>query len=73
LAGAKKDLELKIHDAKVRLRQVQNKRRERIEQLGRSLRNLNMFLAPAVILAFAIILGIRRRYLRRRYISHRSD
>jgi len=73
LAGAKKDLELKIHDAKVRLRQVQNKRRERIEQLGRSLRNLNMFLAPAVILAFAIILSIRRRVLRRRYISHASD
>ena len=74
LAGSKTDLELKIHEAKVRLRQVQNQRRERIERLGLTLRNVNMLLAPAVILIFAIILGIHRSRLRRRYIrSHKGD
>jgi ABC-2 type transport system permease protein len=74
LAGAKADLELKIHEAKVRLRQVQNKRRERIERLGLTLRNMNMLLAPVVILIFAIILGIHRSRVRRRYIrNHKSD
>jgi F0F1-type ATP synthase membrane subunit b/b' len=73
LARAKAELELKIHRAKVRLRKVQNKRRERIERLGHSLRNLNMLLAPVVILFFAIVLSIRRSRIRRRYISHASD
>ena len=74
LAGSKTDLELKIHEAKVRLRQVQNQRRERIERLGLTLRNVNMLFAPAVILIFAIILGIHRSRVRRRYIrSHKSD
>jgi ABC-type uncharacterized transport system involved in gliding motility auxiliary subunit len=73
LSTAKADLELKIHEAKVRLRQVQNKRRERIERLGLSVRNVNMLLAPVVILIFAIILSVHRIRLRRRYISHASD
>jgi hypothetical protein len=73
LTSAKADLELKIHEAKVRLRQVQNKRRERIERIGLSLRNVNMLLAPVVILIFAIILGVHRSRLRRRHISHASD
>jgi ABC-type uncharacterized transport system involved in gliding motility auxiliary subunit len=73
LSSAKADLELKIHEAKVRLRQVQNKRRERIERLGLSVRNVNMLLAPVFILIFAIILSVHRIRLRRRYISHASD
>jgi len=73
LAGAKVELELKIHEAKVRLRMVREKRRERIESLGHSLRNVNMLLAPAVVLFFAIVLSIRRRRIRRQYISHASD
>ncbi len=73
LTLAKADLELKIHEAKVRLRQVQNKRRERIESLGLSLRNVNMLLAPMVILIFAIILSVQRSRFRRRNIGHASD
>jgi F0F1-type ATP synthase membrane subunit b/b' len=73
LSSAKADLELKIHEAKVRLRHVQNKRRERIERLGLSVRNLNMLLAPVVIFIFAIILSVHRIRVRRRYISHASD
>ncbi|UCE99545.1 MAG: GldG family protein [Planctomycetota bacterium] len=69
----RKELELKIHQAKQRLRQVKMKRRERIERLGNVLRNFNMLIAPAVILLIAIILGIRRSMRKRYYISHASD
>ena len=69
----RKDLELKIHQAKRRLRQVKMKRRESIEQLGNTLRNFNMLSAPAIILVIAIILGICRSVRKRHYISHASD
>jgi ABC-type uncharacterized transport system involved in gliding motility auxiliary subunit len=69
----KKELELKIHQAKQRLRQVKMKRREQIEHLGNTLRNFNMLMAPAVILVIAIILGVRRSVRKRHYISHASD
>ncbi len=69
----KKDLELRIHQARRQLRQVKMKRRERIEQLGNKLRNFNMMLAPTVILMIAIILGIHQTIRKRHYISHASD
>ncbi|MBN2456331.1 MAG: GldG family protein [Sedimentisphaerales bacterium] len=69
----RKDLELKIRQAQGRLREVKMKRREQIEHLGNSLRSLNMLLAPAIILAIAIVLGLHRRLRRRHYISHASD
>lgn len=69
----RKDLELSIHQAKRRLLQVKQKRRERIEHLGNSLRNFNMLAAPAVILVIAITLGVRRSVRKRHYISHASD
>lgn len=69
----KKELNLKIHRAKRQLRQIQMKRREKIDALGNTLQNLNTVLAPAVILLLAVILSVRQRVLRRRYISHASD
>ena len=69
----RKDLELKIHQARRQLRQVKMKRRQRIEQLGNMLRNFNMLTAPAVILIIAIVLGVRRGVRKRHYISHASD
>jgi ABC-type uncharacterized transport system involved in gliding motility auxiliary subunit len=69
----KKELELKIVEARKQLRQVKMQRRQRIESLGNTLRNFNMLAAPAVILAIAIILGARRSVRKRRYISHASD
>ena len=69
----RRDLELKIRLAERELRDVQKKRRERIEKLGRNLQNANMWAAPAGILLIAIILSIRRSVLRRRYVSHASD
>jgi len=69
----KKDLELKIRQAQRRLRQVQMKRRERIDALGNTLRNINMLLAPSVILVIAVIMHVRRRVMHRHYVSHASD
>jgi ABC-type uncharacterized transport system involved in gliding motility auxiliary subunit len=66
-------LEVKILQARRRLRDVQKGRVERIEQLGTRLQNLNMWSAPAVILLIAIALSVRRSIRRRRYVSHASD
>ncbi len=69
----KKELELKIHQARRKLRQVKMEKREKIENLGNKLRNLNMMTAPTAILIIAIILSIHRTIRRRHYISHASD
>jgi ABC-type uncharacterized transport system involved in gliding motility auxiliary subunit len=69
----RKELELKIHEAQVRLRDVKMKRRERIEQMGDRLRNLNTLPGPFVILLIAVILGLYRNTKKRHYISHASD
>ena len=69
----KKDLEIKLHEAQRKLRNVKVKRRERIESLGNKLRNFNMLMTPAIILIIAIVLGIRRSIRKRHYISHASD
>jgi len=67
------ELEVKIRQAQGRLRKAKNNRLRAIEQLGNRLRNLNMLLAPAIILLIAIVLGLRRSLRRRHYISHASD
>lgn len=69
----KQELESKIYQAQRQLRQVRMNRRERIEQLGNRLRQMNMLGAPTVILIIAIVLGIRRSARKRHYISHASD
>ena len=52
---------------------IQLKRRESIDKLGARLQNINMLLAPAVILLFSIGISIRRNVRKRHYISHASD
>ncbi|MHC4173979.1 MAG: Gldg family protein [Planctomycetota bacterium] len=69
----KKGLELKIHQAQGQLNEVKLKRRERIEHLGNTLRQVNMLVAPTVILIIAVALGLRRSVRKRHYISHASD
>jgi hypothetical protein len=69
----KKDLEIRLHEAQRKLRDVKMKRRERIESLGNKLRSFNMLMTPAIILIIAIVLGIRRSIRKRHYISHASD
>jgi ABC-type uncharacterized transport system involved in gliding motility auxiliary subunit len=68
-----RDLELDKHHTQRMLRQVRMHERVEIEQMGSRLQNLNMWLAPAVILLIAIVLSIRRSVLRRYYVSHASD
>jgi ABC-2 type transport system permease protein len=68
-----RDIELKKHEAQRQLNEIKLKKRERTEHLGNVLRNLNMLLAPAVILIIAIVLGIHRSARKRHYISHASD
>lgn len=69
----KKEIELKIAEAKRQLQEIKKIKLERKEQLGNTLRNFNMLAAPAVILLIAIILGVYRGTRKRRYISHASD
>lgn len=69
----RREIELKIRVAQRDLNNIKLKRRERIERLGNNLRQVNMLAAPSVILAFAVVLGIRRSVRKRHYISHASD
>jgi ABC-type uncharacterized transport system involved in gliding motility auxiliary subunit len=69
----KRDLELKIHTAQRQLRAVQAKRRVRIEELGNTLKMLNVVSIPAVVMVIALVLGTWRSVRRRHYISHASD
>jgi ABC-type uncharacterized transport system involved in gliding motility auxiliary subunit len=69
----KKSVELKIHQAQRQLNEVKLQRRERIEHLGNTLRQVNMLVAPTVILIIAVALGVRRSVRKRHYISHASD
>lgn len=66
----RKGLELKIHQAERKLRQVRMKKRERIDALGKKLQYLNALLAPAIILGIGILVGTRRRILQRRHIRN---
>ncbi|MFH1614006.1 MAG: GldG family protein [Planctomycetota bacterium] len=68
-----RDLELKKRLAERKLRDVQMKRRQSIDQLGNILRNFCMLIAPAVILIIAIVLSVSRSMRKRHYISHASD
>lgn len=69
----RKELELKILDAQMRLRDVKMRKRENIESLGNRLRNLNTLPGPVLILLIAVIIGVYRSTKRRRYVSHASD
>ncbi len=68
-----RELESKIREAEKKSRDIKKKRREKIEQIGNSLRTIDMFAAPLIILIVAIVLGVRRSVRRRHYISHASD
>lgn len=69
----KKEVELKILEAKKQLQEIKKTRLQRKEVLGNNLRNFNMLTAPAVSLFVAIALGIYRSVRKRKYVSHASD
>jgi ABC-type uncharacterized transport system involved in gliding motility auxiliary subunit len=69
----KRDLELKIRESQRQLREVKAQRRERIDDLGNTLKAVNMAAVPGVIMVVALVLGVWRGARRRHYISHASD
>lgn len=73
ILAKKADVEQKLYDAKVRLREVKNQKREKIEDLKASLRNFNTLPGPVLILLVSIGLGLKRSIKKRHYISHASD
>jgi len=68
----RRDIELKIRQAERQLNEVKLKRRERIESLGARLRQVNMLVAPSVILIIAIALGLHRSMRKRNYIGSQA-
>jgi ABC-type uncharacterized transport system involved in gliding motility auxiliary subunit len=73
IVASQKEIDLKIRLAQKQLQEVKKNRREKIEHLGNSLREINTLAAPLAILLVAIVLGIRRSVRKRHYISHASD
>ena len=73
IISKKKEIELKIREAQARLQNVKLKERVHLEKLGTKLQNINMLLAPSVILLVAIGLWIARTTRKRSYISKRAD
>ncbi len=73
LLGKKKDIEEKLYQAQLRLREVKNQKRQQIEGLKAKIRNFDTLPGPILILIIAIVLGIRRGAKKRHYISHASD
>jgi ABC-type uncharacterized transport system involved in gliding motility auxiliary subunit len=69
----KKEVELKILEAKKQLQEIKKTRLQRKEALGNNLRSFNMLTAPAISLFVAITLGIYRSVRKRKYVSHASD
>jgi ABC-2 type transport system permease protein len=69
----KRELELKIRDAKGQLRRIKAKRNERTDRLATKLEVMNMAAVPGLVMVFAIVLSVWRGARRRHYISHASD
>ncbi|MCI0498990.1 MAG: GldG family protein [Planctomycetales bacterium] len=69
----KQQIELKLHEAEKRLREVKMQKRQRIEALKEKMRFYCTIPGPILTLVIAVMLGIYRAVKRRRYISHASD
>ncbi|HOK96088.1 MAG TPA: GldG family protein [Anaerohalosphaeraceae bacterium] len=69
----KQQIELKLHEAEKRLREVKMRKREQIEKLKERMRFYCTIPGPILTLVIAVVLGISRAVKRRRYISHASD
>lgn len=69
----KQQIELKLHEAEKRLREVKMRKREQIEKLKERMRFYCTIPGPILTLVIAVVLGVTRAVKRRRYISHASD
>ncbi len=69
----KRTIELKLREKEKELRDVKMQKVKNIEALGNKLKNYCTLPGPAIILVIAIVLGLRRSFMRRHYVSHASD
>lgn len=69
----KQVIELKLRAKEKELRDVKMEKVKQIENLGNKLKNLCTLPGPALILLIAVVLGLRRSFMRRHYVSHASD
>jgi len=69
----KQAIELKLRGKEKELRDVKMQKVKHIESLGSKLKNLCTLPGPALILLIAVVLGLRRSFMRRHYVSHASD
>jgi hypothetical protein len=66
-------IEAEIRKANKALRDLQAGRRTKVEELKSFYYNLNQFLAPAVVLIIAIVLGVVRTVRAKRYAARRNQ
>ena len=69
----KKDIELKLHEAEMRLRDVKMKKVAEKEALKNRIRNFCTLPGPLFVLAAAVALSIYRSVKRRRSIHHMRE
>lgn len=69
----KKDIEVKLHEAETRLREVQNQKVRAKDDLKARLRNFATLPGPALTLAIAVMLAVYRTVRRRNYIYHTQE
>ena len=73
ILGEKQNIELRLHEANRRLRDVQKGKVREKDRLKIVLQSACTLPGPALILLIAIAVGIRRSVMRRHYVSHASD
>ena len=66
-------IEAKMRAAQKRLRELNAKKREKIEALEQRIQTANLLLAPAVILAIAVVLAVVRWIKAKRYVARRVE
>lgn len=69
----KKEIEVKLHEAEMRLREVKNQKVRDKEALKNKLRNFATLPGPALTLVIAVSLGVWRTVRRRYYIYHTQE
>lgn len=69
----KQTIELKLRGKEKELRDVKMQKVKNIEAMGNKLKSYCTLPGPAIILLIAIVLGLRRSFMRRHYVSHASD
>jgi ABC-type uncharacterized transport system involved in gliding motility auxiliary subunit len=73
ILAEKRTIELKLREKEKELRDVKMQKVKSIEAMGNKLKSYCTLPGPAIILLIAVVLGLRRSFMRRHYVSHASD